>query len=116
MVKPKEFIHTALKVSLEDLNWWKIYLQEEARDNEKEKEKESGMNWPRIVRKLLIFSDIVQLLYHAFHLILERCNPCITWHNIHQFILFLKKMSRMLFLLNVRIQIATKVAWKTAIM
>lgn len=44
MVKPKEFIHTALKVSLEDLNWWKIYLQEEARDNEKEKEKESGMN------------------------------------------------------------------------
>ena len=103
MVKPKEFIHTALKVSLGDLNWWKIYLQEEARDNEKEKEKESGMNWARIVRKLLIFSDIVQLLYHAFHLILERCNPYITWHNIHQFILFLKKMSRMLFLLNVRI-------------
>ena len=33
MVKPKEFIHTALKVSLEDLNWWEIYLQEEARDN-----------------------------------------------------------------------------------
>ena len=31
MVKPKESIHPALKVSLEDLNWWEIYLREEAR-------------------------------------------------------------------------------------
>ena len=27
----------------------------------------------------------------CFHIILERCNPCIAWHNIHQFILFLEK-------------------------
>ena len=31
MVKAKESIHPALKVSLEDLNWWEIYLREEAR-------------------------------------------------------------------------------------